>query len=231
MRVIDQSYQIKLLADFGPQSELIEDCGRVAYQSEDLINEESAPKFVKMIRGRNHGAVLEHSMMTVKFITDRGVSHELVRHRLASFTQESTRYCNYSKGKFGGHVTFIRPSWMTDDKYLGEFDVEKCSDMGCYKIGDEQTPENLWMVGCLTAEDTYLSLLRKEWTPQQARSVLPNSLKTQIAVTANLREWLHIFQLRAIEKAAHPQMRALMIPLYQECRQRAPHLFDLGDPE
>jgi thymidylate synthase (FAD) len=227
MKIIDQSYQIKLLADFGPQSELIEDCGRVAYQSEDLINEESAPKFVKMIRGRNHGAVLEHSMMTVKFITDRGVSHELVRHRLASFTQESSRYCNYSKGKFDNQVTFIRPPWVTE-KVLGVWG----STEGRVEIPiDLSNVDSTWFSSIAMTEIMYLGLLRDGWSPQQARSVLPNSLKTQIAVTTNFREWLHIFQLRAIEKTAHPQMRDLMIPLYQECRRRAPHLFDLGDPE
>jgi thymidylate synthase (FAD) len=227
MKIIDQSYQIKLLADFGPQSELIEDCGRVAYQSEDLINEESAPKFVKMIRDRNHGAVLEHSMMTVKFITDRGVSHELVRHRLASFTQESSRYCNYSKGKFDNQVTFIRPPWVTE-KVLGVWG----STEGRVEIPiDLSNVDSTWFSSIAMTEIMYLGLLRDGWSPQQARSVLPNSLKTQIAVTTNFREWLHIFQLRAIEKTAHPQMRDLMIPLYQECRRRAPHLFDLGDPE
>lgn len=229
MRVIDQSYKVKLLAPFGAQMSLIEDCGRVAYASEDKIAEGSSSAFTKMIVGKNHGAVLEHSIMTVKFVTDRGVSHEIVRHRLASFTQESTRYCNYSKDKFAGQVTFIRPSWVNPE-YTGIFDIPRCRDLGCYDH-TKRTPEQLWLLSCLTAEEEYLTLLKKEWTPQQARSVLPNSLKTQIAVTANFREWRHIFQLRAVEKAAHPQMRDLMIPLYKECREACPEIFDLGDPE
>ena len=229
MRVIDQSYEVKLLAPFGQQMSLIEDCGRVAYASEDSIAEGSSAQFVKMIRGKNHGAVLEHSMMTVKFTTDRGVSHEIVRHRLASFTQESTRYCNYSKDKFAGQVTFIRPSWVNLE-YTGVFDIPRCKELGCYEH-TTRTPDQLWLLSCLTSEEAYLSLLKEGWKAQQARAVLPNSLKTKIAVTANFREWLHIFQLRAVEKAAHPQMRDLMIPLYTWCRELCPDIFDLGDPE
>jgi len=227
MRIIDQSYEVKLLAPFGAQAALIEDCGRVAYASEDSIAEGSSSEFVKMIRGKNHGAVLEHSIMTVKFITDRGVSHELVRHRLASFTQESTRYCNYSKDKFAGQVTFIRPTWVSE------------SVLGCWKDDEDtfdskfttNTPDSLWLSSMRAAEKTYLDLIQSGWKAQQARAVLPNSLKTKIAVTANFREWLHIFQLRAVEKAAHPQMRDLMIPLYNWCRELSPEIFDLGDPE
>jgi len=216
MRVVNQSYKIKLLAPFNQQLALVEDCGRIAYASEDKITEGSSAAFVKMITGKNHGAVLEHSIMTVQFVTDRGVSHELVRHRLASFTQESTRYCNYSKDKFNGQVTFIRPSW--EPMYvLGEWTNDLL--------------ENDWLMDMAYAEKAYLRHLSKGETPQQARAVLPNSLKTKIAVTANFREWRHIFQLRAIEKAAHPQMRALMIPLYNECRVACPEVFELGEPE
>lgn len=221
MRVIDQSHEIKLIVPFEAQLDLIEDCGRVAYASEDKIKEGSSKQFAKMIVGKNHGAVLEHSMLTVMFTTDRGVSHELVRHRLASFTQESTRYCNYSKDKFAGQVTFIRPIWVSD-KVLNREAL----------TSEDLSPQDLiWLTQMSKAEEAYLGLLGIGWTAQQARSVLPNSLKTKIAMTANFREWKHIFQLRAIEKAAHPQMRDLMIPLYQQCRQLCPELFDLGDPE
>jgi thymidylate synthase (FAD) len=216
MRIIDQGYKIKLIAPFGAQLQLIEECGRVAYASEDKIAEGSSKEFVKMIMGKNHGAVIEHSIMTVIFITDRGVSHEIVRHRLASFTQESTRFCNYSKDKFQGQVTFIRPIWEPKE-VLGEW--------------TEDLMNNDWLSDMSHAEHAYLRHISKGETPQQARSVLPNSLKTKIAVTTNFREWWHIFRLRAISKAAHPQMRDLMIPLYQECRQMGPEIFDLGDPE
>lgn len=221
MRVIDQFHEIKLIAPFEAQLDLIEDCGRVAYASEDKITEGSAKQFAKMIVGKNHGAVLEHSMLTVMFTTDRGVSHELVRHRLASFTQESTRYCNYSKDKFAGQVTFIRPVWVSD----------KVLDRESLSSADLSSQDLLWLTQMAKAEEAYLGLLKSGWSAQQARSVLPNSLKTKIAMTANFREWKHVFQLRAIEKAAHPQMRSLMIPLYQQCRHFCPELFDLGDPE
>ena len=173
--------------------------------------------------------------MTIKFITDRGVSHELVRHRLASFTQESTRYCSYNNAKFGSQIKFIRPSWGSES-VLGEWFAETDDikqDLMNHRIWKSgySVAESLWLQSMLQAETAYLSMLSNGWVAQQARSVLPNSLKTTIVVTANIREWLHIFQLRAIEKAAHPQMRDLLIPAYKECRRQAPHLFELGDPE
>ena len=233
MKIIDQSYEITPLIDFNKQLQTIESCGRIAYQSEDAITPDSASKFVAMIKTRNHGAVLEHSTMSVKFITDRGISHELVRHRLASFTQESTRYCSYIKDKFDGQITVIRPPW-TSKSLLGEWLIdEKNPDALVKRVWDSKAPlvESAWLTSMFQSENTYLLLLKKGWSPQQARSVLPNSLKTSIVVTANFREWLHIFQLRAIEKAAHPQMRDLMIPLYEECRKACPEIFNLGDPE
>lgn len=206
MKVIKQSYEI--LSIFNPieQLKLIEKAGRTAYKSEDKITDESCKQFVKNICKNKHEAVIEHSFMTVKFITDRGVSHELVRHRLASFTQESTRYCNYSKDKFDNELTFIKP-------------IFKSIVFG------------IWEDSMIQSEIDYLSMISNGATPQEARSVLPNSLKTEIVVSANFREWKHIFQLRAIEKAAHPQMRDLMIPLYEHCRKEIPEIFEMGDVE
>jgi len=222
MKIINQYYEILFNPDC---SKLIEQVGRIAYKSEDKITLDSAPKFISMINSKNHGAVLEHSILSVKFITDRGVSHELVRHRLASFCQESTRYCNYSKDKFDGELTFIRPVWITDMGILGVWH----NDIP-YPIY-LKTNDELWMKEMKTCENMYLDMLKNEWTPQQARAVLPNSLKTEIVVTANYREWQHIFNLRAISKAAHPQMRGLMIPLYEEMRTKLPHVFNLGNVE
>jgi len=222
MRIIDQGYKIKLLASFDQQLNLIEDCGRVAYASEDKIADGSSKQFAKMIMGKNHGAVLEHSILTVIFVTDRGVSHEIVRHRLASYTQESTRFCNYAKDKFNGSVTYIRPVWI---------DKDWVENHGPEPVFGGNSAEDHWWQVCNLAEDYYLRLLKLGWTPQQARSVLPNSLKTKIAVTTNFREWQHIFRLRAISKAAHPQMRDLMIPLYEDCRTLCPEVFELGDVE
>ena len=158
--------------------------------------------------------------MTVHLITDRGITHEIVRHRIASFTQESTRYCNYSKDKFGNQLTFIRPVWIDDDRILsGKF------------YGDYKKDISIWLESMAMAESNYMRLIELGLIPQQARAVLPNSLKTEIMVSANYREWCHIFKLRAIEKAAHPQMRALLLPLYEYCRINLPSVFDLGDPE
>jgi len=209
MKIINQSYEILSDPDLRKQLKLIELSGRTAYKSEDKITDDSAKDFVKMINNRNHEAVLEHSFLSVKFITDRGVSHELVRHRLCSFTQESTRYCNYSKDKFDNGITFIWPIWYNQ----------------------EETASAIWLKSISQSEIDYLKMLELGWNPQQARSVLPNSLKTEIVVSANFREWKHIFRLRAISKAAHPQMRDLMIPLYNYCREQLPEIFDLGAKE
>jgi thymidylate synthase (FAD) len=210
----------------GGSNQLIELAGRTCYKSEDKMTADSADAFVEMVTKRGHHSVIEHSMLTVKFIIDRGVSHELVRHRLCAFSQESTRYCNYKGG-----VTFVIPSWMNLEE--GKWD----------KVGNHIFPlrENLsfeeacelydlceyqWFLHTLMeCEMAYIRLLSLGWTAQQARSVLPNSLKTEIVVTANFREWRHILRLRT-SKAAHPQMREIMIPLLAELQRRIPILFD-----
>ncbi len=187
----------------------IEKCGRICYKSEDKIEEESAEKFISGIIKRGHEAVLEHKSFTVKFTCDRGVSHEIVRHRMASYCQESTRYCNYSQDKFGKEITVIRPCYWND-----------CS------------PEiDHWEESCLTAERAYFYLLdNPEVSPQQARAVLPNSLKTEVVMTANLREWRHFFKLRC-SPAAHPQMREVAIKLLLLCKKEIPVIFDDICPE
>lgn len=150
-----------------------------------------------------HESVIEHFSITVRFICDRGVTHEMVRHRLASFSQESTRYCNYSKGKFGGHITVIRPCFWEHD-----------------------TPEyNRWYAGCLMAEQVYLDMLKSGAKAQEARSILPNSLKTEIVMTANLREWKTVLRQRTAPMA-HPQMRQLMTPLLAEFKSLIPVIYD-----
>jgi len=207
MLIIKPSYEI--LGIF-PEDVLpfLERIGRVCYKSEDKITEGSAEKFVHMILNRRHESVIEHASMSVKFVCDRGVTHELVRHRLCAFSQESTRYCNYSKGKFGGELTVIDPCfWSKPDHY-------------------PRPPQYAtWVRSMENVEEDYLGLLKSGAKPQEARDVLPNSLKTEIVTTANLREWRHIFTLRTSE-AAHPQMREIMCPLLKEVRQRIPILFD-----
>lgn len=200
MRIIKPSSEI---LSYTPNLEtMIELAGRVCYKSEDKITEDSASEFISKICINKHESVLEHGSITVRFVCDRGVSHELVRHRLASFSQESTRYCNYSKDKFDNQITVIEPLFFGKDSDL----------------------YNIWYNSCLEAERGYFSLLENGAKAQQARAVLPNSLKTEIVVTANPREWLHIFKLRT-SREAHPQMQEVMIPLYREFATMWPTIF------
>ena len=205
MKIIKSGYEI-LTPITGNELKLIEIAGRTCYKSDDKITEESAKKFVAGLIKRGHEAMLEHSILSIKFICDRGISHELVRHRLASFAQESTRYCNYSKDKFGNEITVIKP-----------FFFEKGS-----------ANYNAWYESCQVAENTYFKMLNNGATPQEARSVLPNSLKTEIIVTMNYREWRHFFKLRAARSTgpAHPQMEEITIPLLNEIKKLIPVVFD-----
>lgn len=186
----------------------IEQCGRVCYKSEGQITEGSAPRFVETLIKRGHEAVLEHCSFTVKVVCDRGVSHEIVRHRMASYCQESTRYCNYGKGDFNGEIIVIEPSYLI--KGTAAYDA--------------------WKAACEATEQAYFDLLNWGLSPQEARAVLPNSLKTEVVMTANIREWRHILKLRC-SKAAHPQMREVATQLLKELREKIPVLFDDIDPE
>lgn len=225
MRIIKSSYEILTEISEGGVKELqhIEKIGRVCYKSEDKIteDEESAKNFVKMLIGKGHEAMIEHSSLSVKFIVDRGVSHELVRHRIASFAQESTRYCNYSKDKFDNGVTFIKPFFF-DTRDLEKNYYANMSDEDLSKL---RYKEILWENQMKSAEESYLKLIGEGATPQEARSVLPNSTKTEITVTANYREWRNFFKLRTA-KAAHPQMREVTIPLLKELKEKLPIIFD-----
>jgi thymidylate synthase (FAD) len=197
---------------------LIERAGRTCYKSEDKINIDSAGKFSRMILKRGHDSVLEHATATVRIICDRGVSHEIVRHRLASYSQESTRYCNYKGG-----VEFIIPPWVTvaDGTYE---EGEKSAIKGQNK--DNIGPETaLWIKAMAQAESNYLNALNAGWKPEQARSLLPNSLKTEIIMTANLREWRHFFKLRTAT-TAHPQMREIAIPMLKAFAGEIPVIFN-----
>lgn len=190
---------------------VIEEAGRTCYKSEDRIKEGSAEDFARMLIRRGHESVLEHVSLRARFIVDRGVSHELVRQRLASVSQESTRFCSYANEKFGRKITYIQPNWVSisceDGKYMGETQSDQC-----------------WVIAMEETERLYFRLLDLGWTAQEARSVLPNSLKTEIVVTANIREWRHIFGLRC-GHAAHPQMREVMLPLLKEAHSICPVLF------
>lgn len=216
MKLIKQGHQIlsRISIDGIEELQRIEIAGRTCYKSEEKITPdgESAKRFVKMIIDNGHEAMLEHSSLSVRFICSRGVSHEIVRHRLFSFAQESTRYCNYSKGKFGGECTFIVPP---DQEWSVNVDED----------WEVDNARRLWYDALLAAEDDYMDLLNLGWSPQQARDVLPNALKTEIVVTGNYREWRHFFKLRCDEKA-HPHMRLLAKDLLENIKLRIPVVFD-----
>ncbi len=197
MQIIDHGYEIISLPENLLQT--IEAAGRTCYKSEDKITSDSAAGFVARMRDRGHHAMIEFGDIIVRFITNRGVTHELVRHRLFSFAQESTRYVRYD-----GKMEFIRPCWWEDS-----------------------TPaqQETWESAMKDAEKYYLELLKSGWRPEQAREVLPNSLKTEIVVKGNIREWRHMFALRCSKKA-HPQIRALMQPLLVDLQERLPVIFD-----
>lgn len=206
MKVIPAKYEILTPINGEEVLKSIERAARTCYKSENLITKDSAERIVRRLIESGHEAMLEHYSFSVKFTVDRGVSHELVRHRVASFAQESTRYCNYSQGKFGQEITVIKPCFW-DEESLGY---------------------GLWHDACAQAELYYFTLLKRGATPQEARSVLPNSLKTDIVMTANLREWRHFFKLRAagVTGAPHPQMVEVALPLLHEVQQLIPVVFD-----
>lgn len=207
MKIINPSYEIlTYISPYGTlELEQIEQAARTCYKSEVKILDqaESAKKLIGKLIENGHEAMLEHSILSIKFICDRGVSHELVRHRIVSFAQESTRYCNYSKDKFGSEITVIAP-------------VAFARGSKSYDI---------WATACSFAEVSYFDLLNDGASPQDARAVLPNSLKTEVVMTANYREWRHILELRCSEKA-HPEMRRLMLPLLKDLHELIPVMFD-----
>lgn len=219
MKVLTAGFEILTSISEGGIEELkhIEKIGRVCYKSENRITEdgESAKKFVKMLIDRGHEAMIEHSFLSVKFIVDRGVSHELVRHRIASFAQESTRYVNYASEKFGNEINVIdiNPGMDLDTKVSG------------LPILDQTMIIGEWIQAMEEAEKHYLRMIELGASPQIARSVLPNSTKTEITVTANYREWRNFFKLRVAE-TAHPQMREVTVPLLAELKRRLPVIFD-----
>jgi len=180
----------------------VEYAARLCYKSEGKMADEPNETFLKNIITRNHESVLEHEKVTVYFVVDRGITHEIVRHRVGSYSQESTRYCNYSNDKFGNEITVIEPFYYKNDE-------EKYSQ---------------WKQCCEMIEKAYIGLLETS-TPQEARAILPNSLKTEIAVTYNLREWRHFFDLRC-DQSAHPQMQEVTIPLLLEFKKHLSPIFD-----
>jgi len=200
MRFIDSSFSI--VSHTPDIKAVIEQAGRVCYQSETSDQD----KFIFDIITKGHESVLEHGTITVNIICDRGITHELVRHRVASYSQESTRYCSYNKERFGGEITYIMPHWFDDQVYSEEI-------------------RNLFIQSCIANEKLYMEMLNSGVKAQDARAILPNCLKTNIVITANVREWRHIFKLRCAP-AAHPDMRRLMIPMLDEFKLKFDILFE-----
>ncbi|MBQ9495988.1 MAG: FAD-dependent thymidylate synthase [Selenomonadaceae bacterium] len=203
MKIIEAS--VELVEDFDAAAVMkkLERAGRVCYKSEGNIKADSAEKFIRGIIKRGHESVIEHASVSFKIICDRGVTHELVRHRLASYSQESSRFCDYSAGKFGGELTFIKPCFWSDD--------------------DENFL--LWKETMAQLEKNYLAMRANGAKPEEARSILPNSLKTEIFVTMNLRELRHFLKLRTAA-AAHPQMREVALKIYKILAEKLPAVFD-----
>lgn len=204
MKIVKPFVQLLAISQYPAQ--LIEAAGRTCYKSEDQITPDSAKKFVEMIKKRGHESVIEHAFASFRVVCDRGVTHEIVRHRLCSYSQESTRYCNYSKEKFGGEITVIEPPGL---------------------VGMDRT---IWEKAMIQAELAYLALVSGGVKPEIARSVLPTCLKTEIVWTANFREWVHILKLRTSERA-HPQMREIALEIQQTLRFHCPEVFGISVKE
>ena len=215
MRTVEASVEFINPPEYAVVLDTIERVGRTCYKSEDKITEFSAEDFVRRLIKRGHEAMIEHGSVTLRFINDRGVSHEEVRHRIASFGQESTRYCNYSTDKFNGEVTYI--------------DIERGMELDATvsKLPFEVKLAIIheWMVACLDAERHYLRMLELGATPQIARSVLNNSTKTEICITMNFREWRHFIRLRN-DPTAHPQMREVAQQVLDMLYEKYPVFFE-----
>ena len=207
MQVVGAGYEILDTLNGEEILKKIERVARVCYQSGEKIGDGTAERMVKTLIKRGHEAMLEHFSFSVKFTVDRGVSHEIVRHRVASFAQESTRFCNYGHE---GEIAVIKPFYISD-------------------CGEDY---NIWRKACVVAEKQYLDMLAHKFTPQEARAVLPTSLKTEVVMTANLREWRHFFKLRAcgITGDPHPQMLEVAVPLFKEVKSLIPVIFDDLEP-
>lgn len=203
MKIIEPSFTFEDVVRPDEIMAKIERAGRTCYKSEGKIGDGTAEKFIASVVKRGHESVLEHASISVRVICDRGVTHEIVRHRVASYSQESSRYCCYSSDKFGNEITVIRPFFWNDDP-------QKFA---------------LWEEAMKASEKSYIALIEAGATAQEARSVLPNSLKTEIVMTMNMREWRHFFKLRT-SSAAHPQIREIAIPMLKEFQRLLPVLFN-----
>lgn len=206
MKVIKPSFRIEQELNEKDVLRAIERAGRTCYKSEDMVNENSAERFVKGLIKRGHESVIEHEKITVRIICDRGVSHEIVRHRIASYSQESTRYCNYCNDKFGKELSFIEPCFFNSESE------------------EDKKNKEIWTESMKFIEKSYNMLIENGAKPEEARSILPNSLKTEIIVTMNLRSWRNFFKLRT-DKSAHPQIREISNMILDEFKIKLPVIF------
>lgn len=204
MKIVKPSVELLWITE-NPEFQ-IERAGRTCYKSEDRITPDSARLFAGKMREHGHHAMIEHAVASFRLITDRGITHEIVRHRVASFAQESTRYCNYSADKFENQCSFIEPPDLTP--------LQKV----------------LWRKSCEDAEDSYFKMLKMGCSAQIARSVLPTCLKSELVMTANFREWLHFIELRGA-KAAHPQIRPIAHEINRILAAHAPSIFKVEASE
>jgi thymidylate synthase (FAD) len=224
MKLIGESVDLFLLGeplDTNSEAKIgqfLESCGRVCYKSEDKITEDSYKKFLKTIIKSGHESILEHISISAKIVTNRGITHELVRHRLGNFSQESTRYCNYSGNRFGNELSFVIPVWVSDEEVSKHFPEEQ------YDSGYLNNPIYVWVNQMQSCEDEYLRLLQLGWTPEKAREILPNSLATTIMTTFNVRQWRHVIEQRLSPKC-HPQMRYVMIKIAEKFNEYLPLFF------
>lgn len=206
MKIIKPTFFIEQDLDEDKILKAIERAGRTCYKSENLIDSESAKKFVTNILKLGHESVIEHEKITVRIICDRGVTHEIVRHRIASYSQESTRYCNYCNDRFGNELTFIEPCFFSSDSE------------------EDKKNKQIWLDTMSMIEKNYNMLIENGAKPEEARAILPNSLKTEIVVTMNLRAWRHFFRLRT-DKTAHPQIREISNLILNEFKEKLPTVF------
>lgn len=186
--------------------ELVSTAGRTCYKSDRTGTIKDDEQFIRSITKRGHESVLEHSIITVKLVTSRTVSHQIVRHRIGfSYSQESQRYCNYSKDKFENEITFINPFTFEPERFQNRY--------------------RLWLETCQKAEETYFALLEDGLTPEVARSVLPNSTKTELIMTGNVRAWRHLLKLRT-DKSAQRETRELMCEVLEKFKEQYPVFFE-----
>lgn len=221
MKIIRPSVEL-LDKEFDGVKEIkkLELAGRLCYKSEDKITDDSYKGFIKHALDLGHHSLIEHVHITARVICDRGVTHEIVRHRIANYSQESTRYCNYTQGKYGSEITVILPVWYRN--YCEVMGTPEAADM---KFVATRERFKIWKQACEKDEKDYIELINLGAQPQEARDILPNSLKTEIIMTFNIREWRHFFTLRA-HKGSHPQMQEVAHALLKLLKSKVPVVFD-----